>query len=188
MQSSEILRQLQNATGLNASDLAKATGLSESLISRAINGRNDPSFNKIAAAAERLGYTLTLTPLEQATLSITGLRMDDLIETINRNAETTDQSWSAISASLRELLESPDDHPTDFNTVIKRMPNEQWRAFMGGLYQHQHWPIDTTIRPQDLRLPHQWTPLRKIYHSTTDPDPDFLAYNVYLPKGELQWT
>lgn len=187
MQSSDIIRQLQAATGFNASDLAQASGLSESLISRALHGKNDPSFSKIANAAERLGYRLTLSPLEQATVQAIGTRMNNLIAAINQHASDED-SWSSISIKVRELLEFPDAHPSQPEQVIARMPNDQWRAFIGGLYRYKRWPICETMRPEDLRLPQQWSPLRKIYRSMTAPDPSFLEYNVYVPSGELQWT
>ncbi|WP_274608024.1 helix-turn-helix transcriptional regulator [Bifidobacterium sp. SO1] len=179
-------------SGMNAAQLAHATGLSESLISRALNGRIDPAFGKITTAAEHLGYQITLSPLEQVTLDMCGLRMEDLIKTINSYAGRDNaDSWPPISASMRELLESSSASPAhaleDLSTVLKRLPNKEWRAFMAGLYRQQHWPNAHGLAESDLRLPVQWTPLRKIYRSATQPDPDFLAYNVYLPQGELQW-
>lgn len=193
MQSSDILQQLMRRSGMNAAQLAQSTGLSESLISRALHGRIDPAFGKISAAAEHMGYQLILSPLEQATLDACNLHMEDLITTINTFAETNKaDSWPPISASMRELLEfyassNSKNTPEDLSIVLKRMPNKEWRAFMSGLYRKQHWPNEQGLTASDLRLDEQWTPLRKIYRSATQPDPDFLTFNVYLPQGELQW-
>lgn len=179
--------QLQQRTGLNAAELARRTGLSESMISRVLHGKNDPAFGKIAAAAERLGYRLTLTPLEQFTLSLCDRRMNELVDAIQMNADQPD-AWTPVSADMRQLMECAEGTTprSPLHSVLDRMPDERWKAFMGGLYQYQDWPNDG-ITAEELKLPRQWTPLRRIYASATAPDPVFLDYNVYLPQGELQW-
>ena len=68
MDSQELIRRLMDLTGMNATQFSKATGLTESMISRTLNGRNDPSFDKIAAAVEHLGFAISFTPLSQSEL------------------------------------------------------------------------------------------------------------------------
>ncbi|MBM6699153.1 helix-turn-helix transcriptional regulator [Bifidobacterium pullorum subsp. saeculare] len=74
MDSQELIRRLMDLTGMNAAQFAKATGLTESMVSRTLNGRNDPSFNKIAGAVERLGFSIAFTPISMGELEAAALR------------------------------------------------------------------------------------------------------------------
>ena len=68
MNSQELIRRMMELTGKNAVEFSHATGLTESMISRILNGRNDPSFDKIAAAVERLGFAISFTPVSMTEL------------------------------------------------------------------------------------------------------------------------
>lgn len=170
---------------MTAAQLSHATNLSESAVSRTLNGRTVPAFDSIAEAAHTLGYELRLTPLERTLVKVTGLSMRDLVETIRLHSGEADQ-WNHISIALRNLLEFPDKHPSDFNAVTKDM-DRNWTAFMAGLYDYQHWGKGPSADASQLRLAEPWTPLRKIYRSASAPAPEFARYNVILPQGELQW-
>ncbi|OZG59929.1 hypothetical protein BLEM_2104 [Bifidobacterium lemurum] len=184
MQANEALKKLMELTGMTAAQLSRATNLDESVVSRTLHGKTIPRFDTIEEAARALGYEVTLTPLEQVTMRLTGApSMQELVESIHTYAGDADQ-WSRISASMRNLFEFPDEQPVRFTSVAKDM-DRNWSAFMAGLYDHQQWAIDHDTT--SLRLDEPWTPLRKIYRSATQPDPDFARYNVILPRGELQW-
>lgn len=88
MDSQELFRRLMALTGMNATQFAGATGLTESMISRTLNGRNDPSFNKVAAAIERLGFTVAFVPISQADLDAS-LHSRSGAGTTRRNAVNT---------------------------------------------------------------------------------------------------
>ena len=90
MQADEILKELMRSTGLSAAALARAANLDESVVSRALNGKTVPSFNKISQAARSLGYELTLSPVEEATLHLIGSSMQELVDTINRYSGSAD--------------------------------------------------------------------------------------------------
>ena len=68
MNSQELIRRMMELTGMNAVEFSQATGLTESMISRILNGKNDPSFDKIAAAVERLGFAISFTPVSMPDL------------------------------------------------------------------------------------------------------------------------
>ena len=184
MQADEILKELMRSTGLSAAALARAANLDESVVSRALNGKTVPSFNKISQAARSLGYELTLSPVEEATLHLIGSSMQELVNTINRYSGSADQ-WTRISASMRNLLEFPDKQASDFAAVTNGM-DANWSAFLAGLYDYQHWDKGKASERR-LRLEKPWTPLRKMYRSMTEPAEEFARYNVIVPAGELSW-
>ena len=75
MNSQELIRRMMELTGMNATQFSKATGMTESMISRTLAGKNDPSFNKIADAIEHLGFAISFTPISQSALEETTLRL-----------------------------------------------------------------------------------------------------------------
>lgn len=184
MQANEILQSLMSSTGLSAAELSRATSLGESVVSRTLNGKTSPSFNSISDAARSLGFELTLTPLEESFADYLGPAMQEFVNAINQYSGTADQ-WTHISAGMRNALEFPDKQPSSFAIVTSQM-DAQWRAFMAGFYDYQHWDKGT-CDVDSLKLSQSWTPLRKIYRSATSPEPHFERYNVILPEGELQW-
>ena len=98
---------MKNA-GLNAADFSRASNMAESVVSRTLSGKTVPTFNKVDAAARTLGYELTLSPLERATVRVIGPAMSDLMQSIQQYSGTEEQ-WTRVSAGMRNLMEFPDD-------------------------------------------------------------------------------
>lgn len=103
----EVIRALINVGGLNSTDVAKASELTPSTVSRYLNGKTDIKSENLAKLLASLGVDLSLILRRKIISRLNGLKSDSTID-------------DDLSLALHSLCEV--DQKTILNTIVASMP------------------------------------------------------------------